>query len=92
MVLEDEILAYTINRGGGFVVLAIAGYLAAALTAFYAFRMVFRVFTGKKVPEAGEGEAGHLHHGEPQGDDRRGSRTRRQPRAPNTSWRSARGR
>jgi NADH-quinone oxidoreductase subunit L len=63
---KDEILAYTINRGGGFVVLAIAGYLAAALTAFYAFRMVFRVFTGKKVPEAEELEAGHLHHGEPQ--------------------------
>jgi NADH-quinone oxidoreductase subunit L len=63
---KDEILAYTINRGGGFVVLAIAGYLAAALTAFYAFRVVFRVFTGKKVPEAEELEAGHLHHGEPQ--------------------------
>jgi NADH-quinone oxidoreductase subunit L len=63
---KDEILAYTINRGGGFVVLAIAGYLAAALTAFYAFRMVFRVFTGRKVPEAEELEAGHLHHGEPQ--------------------------
>jgi NADH-quinone oxidoreductase subunit L len=63
---KDEILAYTINRGGGFVVLAIAGYLAAALTAFYAFRMVFRVFGGKKVPEAEELEAGQLHHGEPQ--------------------------
>ena len=39
---KDEILAYTLNRGGGFVVLAIAGYLGAALTGFYAFRMVFR--------------------------------------------------
>jgi NADH-quinone oxidoreductase subunit L len=62
---KDEILAYTLNRGGGFVVLGIAGYLGAALTAFYAFRMVFRVFAGKAVPEAEELEHGHLAHGEP---------------------------
>ena len=62
---KDEILAYTLNRGGGFVVLGIAGYLGAALTAFYAFRMVFRVFGGKPVPEAEELEEGHLAHGEP---------------------------
>jgi NADH-quinone oxidoreductase subunit L len=62
---KDEILGFTLNRGGGFVVLAIAGYLGAALTAFYAFRMVFRVFTGKAVPEAEELEQGHLAHGEP---------------------------
>ena len=62
---KDEILAYTINRGGGFVVLAVAGYAAAALTGFYAFRMVFRVFAGDAVPEAKELEEGHLAHGEP---------------------------
>jgi NADH-quinone oxidoreductase subunit L len=62
---KDEILAYTLNRGGGFVVLAIAGYLGAALTAFYAFRMVFRVFAGKVVPEAEELEQGQLAHHEP---------------------------
>ena len=62
---KDEILAYTLNRGGGFVVLAVAGYLAAGLTAFYAFRMVFRVFYGDAVPEARELEGGHLAHGEP---------------------------
>ena len=62
---KDEILAYTLNRGGGFVVLGIAGYLGAALTAFYAFRMVFRVFGGEPVPEAKELEEGHLAHGEP---------------------------
>jgi NADH-quinone oxidoreductase subunit L len=62
---KDEILAYTLNRGGGFVVLGIAGYLGAALTAFYAFRMVFRVFFGEPVPEAKELEEGHLAHGEP---------------------------
>jgi NADH-quinone oxidoreductase subunit L len=62
---KDEVLAYTINRGGGFVVLAIAGYLGAALTGFYSFRMVFRVFFGEPVPEARELEGGHLAHGEP---------------------------
>ena len=62
---KDEILAYTLNRGGGFVVLGIAGYLGAALTAFYAFRMVFRVFGGEPVPEAKELEEGDLAHGEP---------------------------
>src|SRR3954468_2420503 len=43
---KDEILAFTINRGGWYWILAIAGYVGAALTAFYAFRMVFRVFWG----------------------------------------------
>ena len=61
---KDEILAYTLNRGGWFVVLGVIGYVAALLTAFYAFRMVFRVFHGKAVPEAVELEGGHLHHGE----------------------------
>ncbi len=62
---KDEILAFTLNRGGGYVVLAVAGYLASGLTAFYAFRMVFRVFFGEPVPEARELERGHLHHGDP---------------------------
>jgi NADH-quinone oxidoreductase subunit L len=62
---KDEILAYTINRGGGYVVLAVAGYVAAGLTAFYAFRMVFRVFFGEPCPEARELEGGHAAHAEP---------------------------
>jgi NADH-quinone oxidoreductase subunit L len=62
---KDEILAYAIERGSGFVVLAVIGYLAAFLTAFYAFRMVFRVFLGEPVPEARELEGGHVAHGEP---------------------------
>ena len=37
----------------------------AALTAFYAFRMVFRVFLGDPVPEARELEGGHIAHGDP---------------------------
>jgi NADH-quinone oxidoreductase subunit L len=62
---KDEILAFTLNRGGGYVILGIVGYVAALLTAFYAFRMVFRVFFGEAVEEARELEHGHLHHAEP---------------------------
>jgi NADH-quinone oxidoreductase subunit L len=62
---KDEILAFTINRGGGFVLLAVIGYIAALLTAFYAFRMVFRVFFGEPAAEALELEEGHLAHHEP---------------------------
>ena len=62
---KDEILSYTLNRGGGFVVMGVVGYLAAAITGFYAFRMVFRVFFRSPVPEARELEQGHPHHGEP---------------------------
>jgi NADH-quinone oxidoreductase subunit L len=62
---KDEILSYAIERGGGFVVLAVIGYIAAFMTAIYAFRMVFRVFTGEAVPEARELEDGDVAHGEP---------------------------
>jgi NADH-quinone oxidoreductase subunit L len=62
---KDEVLAFAINRGGGYWILAIIGYLAAGLTAFYAFRMVFRVFFREPVPEALELEQGHLAHHEP---------------------------
>ena len=50
---KDEILAFAINRGGWYVVLGVLGYVGAFLTAFYAFRMVFRVFYG----DAGAGGA-----------------------------------
>jgi NADH-quinone oxidoreductase subunit L len=63
---KDEILAFTINRGGWYWALAVVGYVAAGLTAFYAFRMVFRVFYGEPVPEARELQEGHIAHGEPQ--------------------------
>jgi NADH-quinone oxidoreductase subunit L len=62
---KDEIIAFTIARGGWFVVLAVAAYVGAALTAFYAFRMVFRVFWGPPVEEARELEQGHLAHHPP---------------------------
>ena len=60
---KDEILAYTFERGGWYAVLGTIGYVAALLTAFYAGRMVFRVFFGAAVPEARELEEGHLAHG-----------------------------
>jgi NADH-quinone oxidoreductase subunit L len=63
---KDEILAYTIERGGWYWVLAITGYVAALMTAFYAFRMVFRVFFREPVPEARALEHGHLAHAEPE--------------------------
>jgi NADH-quinone oxidoreductase subunit L len=62
---KDEVLAFALNRGGGYAVLAVLGYVGAFLTAFYAFRMVFRVFYGNAVPEAVELEGGHVAHGEP---------------------------
>jgi NADH-quinone oxidoreductase subunit L len=62
---KDEILAFTINRGGGYVVLGVLGYVAAGLTAFYAFRMVFRVFFRTPVPEAKAVEHGRLVHHDP---------------------------
>src|SRR5215211_5179171 len=62
---KDEILAFELNRGGGYAVLGVLGYVGAFLTAFYAFRMVFRVFYGDPVPEAVELEGGHVAHGEP---------------------------
>jgi NADH-quinone oxidoreductase subunit L len=62
---KDEILAFAFNRGGWYVVLGVLGYVGAFLTAFYSFRMVFRVFSGTAVPEAVELEGGHVAHGEP---------------------------
>jgi NADH-quinone oxidoreductase subunit L len=62
---KDEIIAFTLNRGGWFVVLGVVAYVAAFLTAFYAFRMVFRAFLGDPVPEAQEVERGHLAHHDP---------------------------
>jgi NADH-quinone oxidoreductase subunit L len=62
---KDAILAFNVERGGGYVIIAVLGLVAAFLTAFYAFRMVFRVFFGDPVPEARELEQGHVHHADP---------------------------
>jgi NADH-quinone oxidoreductase subunit L len=63
---KDEILAFAEHRGGFYWVFAIGGYIGALLTAFYAFRIGFRVTFGEPVPEARELERGHLHHAEPE--------------------------
>jgi NADH-quinone oxidoreductase subunit L len=61
---KDEILGFDVHRGGFDLVLAIVGFAGALLTAFYSFRMVFRVFHGDSVPEAASLERGELFHGE----------------------------
>jgi NADH-quinone oxidoreductase subunit L len=61
---KDDIIAFLDHRGGGFEILGIVGYLGALLTGIYTFRMIFRAFFGKPVPEAVELEHGHLAHAE----------------------------
>jgi NADH-quinone oxidoreductase subunit L len=61
---KDDILAFTDHRGGGFLLLGIAGYAGAGLTGIYTFRMIFRAFFGDPVPEARSLEEGHLAHAE----------------------------
>src|ERR671934_82888 len=62
---KDEILVFAATRGSFYWIFTIAGYLAAMLTALYAFRIIFRVFWGEPVPEAHELERGELAHAEP---------------------------
>jgi NADH-quinone oxidoreductase subunit L len=62
---KDSIIGYDFHRGGGLHdLLGVIALVTAGMTAFYSFRMVFRVFFGEQVPEAAELEAGHLAHGE----------------------------
>jgi NADH-quinone oxidoreductase subunit L len=63
---KDEILVFAAERGGMYSVFAIGGYLGALLTAFYAFRIGFRVVYGDPCDEARELEQGHLAHAEPE--------------------------
>jgi NADH-quinone oxidoreductase subunit L len=62
---KDEILVFAADRGGFYWIFTIGGYLGALLTAFYSFRIGFRVVWGEPVPEARELEEGHLAHAEP---------------------------
>jgi NADH-quinone oxidoreductase subunit L len=62
---KDEIISYTLHRGGAFTVVAAGMYLGAILTAFYSLRAVFLVFHGDTCDEAKELEGGHLAHGDP---------------------------
>jgi NADH-quinone oxidoreductase subunit L len=61
---KDEILGFDVHRGGFDLILAIFAFAAALITAFYSFRMVFRVFFGDSVPEAQSLERGELAHAE----------------------------
>jgi NADH-quinone oxidoreductase subunit L len=61
---KDEIIAFTLNRGGVYAVLAIFMYVGALLTAIYSMRAVYLVFHGKKCGEAKELEHGRLAHGD----------------------------
>jgi len=62
---KDEILVFAAERGGFYWIFAIGGYIAAAMTAFYAFRITFRVLYGELCMEARELEEGYLAHSEP---------------------------
>jgi NADH-quinone oxidoreductase subunit L len=59
---KDDIIGFLDHRGGGYLILGIAGYVGALLTGVYTFRMIFRAFWGEPVEEARELEHGHLVH------------------------------
>lgn len=65
---KDEILAQAfITDGAGFRILGWIGILTAGLTAYYTFRVWFRVFTGPThyKPDESHGQSGHDdHHGD----------------------------
>src|SRR5437762_4551687 len=63
---KDEILVFAAQRGGFYWIFTVGGYLAAMLTAVYAFRIVFRVFWGEPVAEPRALEQGQLAHAEPE--------------------------
>jgi NADH-quinone oxidoreductase subunit L len=63
---KDEILVFAADRGGMYWIFAIGGYIGAFMTAFYAFRIGFRVVLGEPCAEARELEQGHLAHAEPE--------------------------
>src|SRR6478672_7867709 len=62
---KDSIIGTEFHRGGTlYDTLGVIALVTAGLTAFYAFRMVFRTFFGEQAPEAAELEEGHLAHGD----------------------------
>jgi NADH-quinone oxidoreductase subunit L len=62
---KDEILSFAATRGGMYWIFAIGGYIGAIMTAFYSFRIVFRVVYGEPCEEAKELEDGHIAHAPP---------------------------
>ncbi|MBI5311046.1 MAG: NADH-quinone oxidoreductase subunit L [Actinobacteria bacterium] len=61
---KDEIISFTLNRGGAYAYIAGALLVGAVLTAFYSMRAVFLVFHGDTCEPARELEGGQLHHGD----------------------------
>jgi NADH-quinone oxidoreductase subunit L len=59
---KDEILSFVAARDDWHVVLAVLGFVGSLLTAIYTFRMIFRAFWGKPVPEAKSLIGGKLYH------------------------------
>jgi NADH-quinone oxidoreductase subunit L len=62
---KDEILAFAAERGSGYWTFYAVGTVVALMTAFYAFRIIFRCFGGEPCEEAKALERGHIHHAEP---------------------------
>jgi NADH-quinone oxidoreductase subunit L len=59
---KDEILVFAAQRGGAYWIFAVGGYLGALLTAFYSFRIGFRVVFGPPCEVARNLEQGvHVH-------------------------------
>jgi NADH-quinone oxidoreductase subunit L len=61
---KDALLFEIGQRGGWYYALYVVGYIGAAFTVLYTWRMVFRAFWGDACPEATELEHGHVHHAE----------------------------
>jgi NADH-quinone oxidoreductase subunit L len=62
---KDSIIGYAFHRGDALhATLGVIMLVTALMTAFYSFRMVFRVFFGEQAPEAASLEAGELAHGD----------------------------
>ncbi len=59
---KDALLFEIGQRGGWYYALYAIGYIGAAFTVLYTWRMIFRAFWGEPVEEAAELEQGHLYH------------------------------
>jgi NADH-quinone oxidoreductase subunit L len=59
---KDAILYELAERQGWWWALYVAGYVGAALTAIYTWRMIWRAFWGEPAEQARELEQGHLWH------------------------------
>ncbi len=59
---KDALLFEVGQRGGWYYGLYAAGYIGAAFTVLYTWRMIFRVFWGEPCEQAAELEHGHLYH------------------------------